>query len=46
MSKGMAWVEKFIVQSELPDVDPEDDLKREEAMSVVFYFPTHQRPII
>ena len=40
VSKGMAWVEKFILQSELPDVDPEDDLKREEAMCVDFM--THQ----
>jgi hypothetical protein len=35
ISKGMPWVEQYRLKSSLPaDLDPADDLKREEAMSV------------
>ncbi len=32
--KKLPWVETFYVESALPEVDPEDDLKREDAMYI------------
>ncbi len=34
LTNKLSWVEQFLVVSALPEVDPEDELKREDAMSV------------
>lgn len=34
LTSKLSWVEQFTLMSALPEVDPEDDLKREDAMFV------------
>ena len=36
LTHTLPWVEQFLITSALPAVDPEDDLKREEAMYALF----------